>query len=689
MKGIRQFTCKGKWITLIIFNLLFSVSLYSQDAGAKKPADSSNYALPETINSQDKIAILKKLIDLHQHQPEELFYLREIINTATQADSISTVYAAMAQLGFYYYNKSMPDSLEYWTNRLLTLCEQKDIYPDAFFIAGYLRCKSNLKAGNYELAMNEAILQLNQAEKQQQPYGLMRSNQCLGLIYQTISRDNDAFTHFQKGLAWLQENKSIPPVELQYLSDMIKSGLYSNRLPETEKVLNRFKQLVDKTEKEGKANDMIYPVQFARLYNSYMAELYTRKNDLNKAGYYIEKASKEINNTTHVDEKFPYYQADALYNYKSGNNNTALKAINNALAIHYRPDLLKIKINIMKANGQYNEAINLYDKLLAKNTKMIEDAFNRQMNQLRTLNDLNDRDKQSQELEYQNERLTIKQYQLTGTVTISVVLLVLLFIANKFYRSTQLLKNELLCEKKSLVESEKQLRTAKNIAEEANRIKSNFISNISYEIRTPLNSIVGFSTLLSENIFDEKEKSEFTDTINKNAEQLLNLVNNVLELSRLESGNSPFPIQTCNITDCCQAAIDNTKLYIAPGVKLSFNGDTTPFACQTVPYRIQQVVSNLLSNAAKFTTQGEITLTLKIDKNKKEARITVTDTGCGIPKDKQSSVFEYFEKLNEFTEGTGLGLPICLIVANNLGGNLLLDANYTSGTQFIFTFPFS
>lgn len=674
MKGICQFTCKGKWITVIIFNLLFSVSLYSQDARAKKLADSLNYALPETTNSQDKIVILKKLINLHSQQP----------------DSISTVYTAMAQLGFYYYTKSMPDSLQYWTNRLLTLCEQKDTYPDVFFIAGYLRCKSNLKVGNYELAMNEAILQLNQAEKQQQPYGLMRSNQSLGLIYQAINHNNDAFTYFQEGLTWLQESKNIPSVELQYLSDMIKSGLYSNRLPETEKVLDRFKQLIDKTEKEGRTNNTIYPVQlYARLYNSYMAELYTRKNDLNKAGYYIEKASKGINNTTYLDEKFPYYQANALYNYKSGNNNTALKAVNNALAIHYKPDLLKIKINIMKANGQYSEAINLYDKLLAKNTKMIEDAFNRQMNQLRTLNDLNDRDKQSQELEYQNEQLATKQYQLTGTITISVILLVLLFIANKFYQSTQQLKNELLCEKKSLVKSEKQLRIAKNIAEEANLVKSNFISNISYEIRTPLNSIVGFSMLLSENRFEEKEKSEFTATINKNAEQLLNLVNNVLELSRLESGNTPFPIQTCNITDCCQTAIDNIKHYIAPGVKLSFNGDITPFTCQTVPYRIQQVVSNLLSNAAKFTTQGEINLTLKIDRNKKEAQITVTDTGCGIPKDKQSSVFEYFEKLNEFTQGTGLGLPICLIVANNLGGNLLLDANYTNGAQFIFTFPFS
>lgn len=171
-------------------------------------------------------------------------------------------------------------------------------------------------------------------------------------------------------------------------------------------------------------------------------------------------------------------------------------------------------------------------------------------------------------------------------------------------KRTRRLKNALLQEKNSLVKSEQLLRIAKEHAEEANLIKSTFIANISHEIRTPLNAIVGFSSLLTNPDVEEEKKHEFTAIITDNSELLLNLVNDVLDISRMEDHNMKFNIKTVNVVTCCHAAINSVRHRLSPGVKLNFTPPCSSFMLETDSLRLQQLLINLLVNAAKFTEKG-------------------------------------------------------------------------------------
>lgn len=689
MKVNRSLVNYKNYIVLFIFNIISCACLYAQNPNEKIQLDSLSHIIKQTKNPTDKISSLKKIVNIYWQLPEEVTYLKQIIDISIQSDTIKTAYESMSNLCRYYYNAEKKDSLLFWIKQIDSLSSKRKEYPDALFIAGNILCKQYLSEGNYELAMNEAIRQLNLATYTHQEYGLMKANQNLGLIYQTENRDSDAVVAYREGMVWLKKNVNNPSFELQYLSEMVVSCIRLNYFEESEELLKQYEQLLEEQEEIYKAFGSTFSVKWHRLWiDSFYAELYTRNNQLDKAQIYLGKAALAANKNMDESVKYPYYLAEALYYKKTGQNQQALRAINKVLSIDDKPDLLKLKVDILRADGKWKEAIAIYDKVLVMNININNEAFSRQINQLRSLNDLNDKDRQTLDLQYQNEQISLKQKQLIVSMFFSLVLLVLLYILFRTFKRTRHLRNELLYEKVSLVNSEKELRLAKEEAELANRMKTAFIANISHEVRTPLNAIVGFSELLAEGAYDENDKKEFSTMINNNTELLLTLVNDVLDLSRLESGNVKFAIKPCPLVSCCQEIITSIERYIAPNVHLTFTPSVDDtYILFTDPFRLQQLLTKLLLNAAKFTIQGEINLSFKIDTEQKKIHLIVTDTGCGIPFEKQKKIFERFEKLNEFVQGTGLGLPICLMIARKFGGNLFIDSTYTQGARFIFTHP--
>ena len=305
------------------------------------------------------------------------------------------------------------------------------------------------------------------------------------------------------------------------------------------------------------------------------------------------------------------------------------------------------------------------------------------------MNDLNDLEKQDRELKLKSEQEALKQKQIVVSIGLLLVLMGLLYMLWRIYMHTKRLRNELLQEKDSLIASEKQLRVVTKEAEAANKKKSAFIANISHEIRTPLNAIVGFSELISDESISAGEKKEFFSIINNNSYLLLNLINDILDLSRLESGNMKFIIEKTNLSDCCRNALASVEHRVFPGVQLTYTPSEDPLHIQTDSIRLQQLLINLLTNACKFTKEGEINLSYQIDEDKQHVRITVTDTGCGIPEDKQKAIFERFEKVDEYAQGTGLGLSISQTIIEHLGGSIQLDPTYKHGARFIVLHPYN
>ena len=272
------------------------------------------------------------------------------------------------------------------------------------------------------------------------------------------------------------------------------------------------------------------------------------------------------------------------------------------------------------------------------------------------------------------------KYHIWSVGAVLLVLLGGLFVSLYFYYHTKKLKDELEV-------SEGALREAKERAEESSRLKSAFLANMSHEIRTPLNAIVGFSDVLSAGGASEEEQRGYFEIIKTNSDLLLRLINDILDVSRLEADRVSLSLESCNVVQICQQVVASVAQARRSTNQFLFDCNREAVEMRTDVQRLQQVVINLLSNADKFTKEGTITLKLELDTAGNAAVFSVTDTGCGIPLDKQKRVFERFEKLNEYVQGTGLGLSICKLTVEKWGGEIWIDPAYTDGARFIFTHP--
>lgn len=240
---------------------------------------------------------------------------------------------------------------------------------------------------------------------------------------------------------------------------------------------------------------------------------------------------------------------------------------------------------------------------------------------------------------------------------------------------------------KTLSEKNDELIVARDKAQQSEKMKTMFIQNVSHEIRTPLNAIVGFSNLLVDPNMEasEEEKQEFGKLISNNSELLTALVNDVLTLSELQSGKAGLNIAPCKVNEICRIAIKTVEHRKPEDVELLFttNADDD-FTINSDARRINQVLINFLTNAEKYTTRGSVTVNCSTTKEPGYVTFSVTDTGCGIPKDKQQLIFERFEKLDDFHQGMGLGLNICAMIANLLNAKIGVDEEYNSGARFFF-----
>ena len=237
-----------------------------------------------------------------------------------------------------------------------------------------------------------------------------------------------------------------------------------------------------------------------------------------------------------------------------------------------------------------------------------------------------------------------------------------------------------------LKETEQKLIIARDKAEELDRLKSAFLANMSHEIRTPLNAIVGFSSLLAETD-SRSERQEYIKIVQENNELLLQLISDILDLSKIEAGTFNFVYTNVDVNETCAEIIKSMSMKVSKGVELIFEEPLPECYLYTDKNRFTQVISNFINNALKFTQQGCITLGYKQVSHQK-IKFYVRDTGMGIPEEKQKSIFERFVKLNTFVQGTGLGLSICKSIVSQMGGEIGVDSTEGVGSCFWFTHPY-
>lgn len=231
---------------------------------------------------------------------------------------------------------------------------------------------------------------------------------------------------------------------------------------------------------------------------------------------------------------------------------------------------------------------------------------------------------------------------------------------------------------------EQELIKSRIKAEESDKLKSAFLANMSHEIRTPLNAIVGFSKLMAETE-NQDERMQYAEIVDKNTDLLLQLINDILDLSKIEAGMLEFKEKTASLNELCQGIYETFLPRMPEGVRLIYDKNPEDTITQTDSNRVAQVLTNLLSNAQKFTHSGEIRFGYAKQENQIE--FFVKDTGMGIAPDNIGKIFNRFIKLNSFVQGTGLGLPICRMILENMGGEIHVKSTLNQGTEFVFTLP--
>jgi signal transduction histidine kinase len=419
--------------------------------------------------------------------------------------------------------------------------------------------------------------------------------------------------------------------------------------------------------------------------NSYIfkSDLYEKMGDYKNAYKYflkydaIEKQYLDITSRNNLAQYTALYDKERVENEK---NVLALK--NSQLAL----DQLRTKDRLLAAEkagnvlALSNTKLELSNKTLALKNQQIEAA--------------------KQKAEASRQRLigiNLKQHA-SSQRNLAIVLIIIFMIlsgvaiayALQRQRTARKLHEEVDNVKRAREEADRAREAAEKSqkeAENANKMKSLFIQNMSHEIRTPLNAIIGFTDLMNDpsSELDNADKEQFRGLIHDNGNLLTTLINDILDLSKLESGTYDIHIESLSALNVCKNAVASVQSRVKKNVKLILDSAEGNIIFDSDPQRVLQVLTNLLTNACKCTDNGNITLSYKkIDDN---ISFSVTDTGCGVPVEDAEKIFDRFEKLDKFKQGTGLGLNICRQIATLLKGKIYVDTSYTGGARFIFEQP--
>ncbi|MCM1331112.1 MAG: HAMP domain-containing histidine kinase [Bacteroides sp.] len=364
----------------------------------------------------------------------------------------------------------------------------------------------------------------------------------------------------------------------------------------------------------------------------------------------------------------------------------------------YRQFYLKYLITASRETGDTKTLLSALEDYNNYLEEAIATEAESKTQELQILYDVESLRRKSMELQDENIAMakSTNRNIIIGASIVALLLLVFLISVTRMYYkqkklSRALIKSEkkLNSEKQSLLAAQQEIIASRDEAENANRLKTQFIQNMRHEILTPLNAIVGFSQLIADSIPAEKsaEMEKYTNIIAENNDILHTVITDIIDISQLETGEMKVTYRPESLNEICINTITAMARRTPKNVKMYFDTPKEDLIIYTDRVRVEQVISNFLTNAAKFTESGSITLSYKVDPEKSNVIISVTDTGIGIPVNKQEVIFERFVKLNQYSSGTGLGLHICRLIADILKGTVKVDPTYTDGARFLFIIP--
>lgn len=565
-------------------------------------------------------------------------------------------------LGFDYLTREECDSLN--ADGLLSQLDESQRYYTYFELERIL-IKSSLFRGEIRMAIAQSDQMYSKARALAYPFGNALALNAMGEVYSYTGRLREAGAAYEESLRLLDGMDGEDVHIRMLLVELIDYNLRIRNVNGASRYLARLNLYPE---------DRLSPLELVMRHIS-NASCQLFKGDLKAASHHLVQIGQL--EAQLIPEIRQYLLIiDARYLVATGAHEAALTAYNDFLQTEYArinhniyKEALLEKADLLVKMGNKEEAYGQYGKVFSYIKTSFEKNYPKEIDRLCTRF-------QADQLAYQNERdrIVSMRFYLAGII-VSVLFLIFLLVLGwkKIFR---------------LKRSQMRQEAMKEKAVQAIQRKNMFLSNMSHEVRTPLNAIVGFSAVLTDEdeSFDDESRREFSEIIKVNSFQLLKLINDILDFSDFENDNITFNIRTHDAVKLCNEVVETVMASRKLEVEMRFDTDLSVLMLDTDDARLRQVLINLLVNAAKFTEQGSIVLELKMA-DAGTALFSVTDTGCGIPPEKQHLIFERFEKLNDFVQGSGLGLSICQLIVKYMNGKLWVDSGYTRGARFCFTHP--
>ena len=597
-------------------------------------------------------------------------------------DTVMAKIALGAKVDYYYYGQgeNRTDSIIAGVNRLKQYARSVG-NAELYYWAWAARLVNYyIIQGEYNIALLEAEKMLQEAKGEKKQGSIAECYYALANVYTA------------KGLVKKSQEFMLKEIDIFENANVFRYNI-SCQYSDAAKIyidLGEAEKAPELLKKALKTSKSTYHEVTAKLV---YVSLYLAQGDTAAARKALEECRQMYMGEPSMKRHIHYlYDVEIDYNWRVGNYNKALGVLderetelrkkNNLTTLMA---LRKTKADILWDMNRKEEAAGLYRDFLLEQKKEKERNEEITTSEFATMLNLQQLNAEKVRLEKISQK---KQLQNTRTILFSVlgllcIVVIFLWQQRKLNAKLHRAKNKLDEQNRTLIKAEEELRKAKEVAEQSNWLKTMFIQNMSHEIRTPLNSIVGFSGVLVDMLDEKEDIGQYVALIESNSKLLLKLVGDILDISILDS-EVEIKHNAVDVNACCQASIDAAGASFDPGVRLIFEPACDELIINSNYNYIVQVLDNLLGNASKFTHEGSVTLAYEVKKEENQLIFTFTDTGIGIPVEEQERVFERFVKLDNFSQGAGLGLSICRIVAERLGGYLRIDKGYTQGTRIIF-----
>ena len=612
-----------------------------------KNVDSTLYAYYRWCNNniRDSVVLLKA---------DTLFRL------AGEKNDIRMQAVALSFKADHYYFNNELDSLKAWIPRVQAFARANE-QPTYYFFTWSRLILYYTKHGQYTLAQYELERYMAQAEQDDYKPAIAEAYKQLGHIYRTRGLKETAADYYRKAIGFIEENNlnkfSLPILYSELATVLIDTGRYEEAAEELEKGKARLtlpeyiwplklKQVIlySRTGRSAEARTLFDQIRQGH-------DGYLTTASLTEAQLAINLAEHEFGRAlTTLDKLIGLFK-------ETGHSET------------YFYELFQTRAETYAETGNYEAAYKSQKHYLDLYRKKVGDDNERNLGEFATLLDVSRLDVEKAELQRQTQEVRLHRTQL-GIAALSVILLLtvlfLLFTARMNRR----------------------LAHAKRAAEASSRMKGVFIRNITHEINTPLNAIVGFAELASTAPENDPERDAYIDIIRENSGFLQKLVDDVLYIADLESSDTPPVSAQADINACCRECIRGLSKHGMAETAIRFLPEREKFTAGTSCVLLTKALTELLRNAVRFTGQdGTVSLSYAVAQDGRSVTFAVEDSGPGVPEGEQEHIFDRFVKIDPYGQGLGLGLSVCRLIARTLGGDVRLDTRHAPGARFLLTIP--